>query len=138
MAVNVLTVEDITISINGVLVGCAQSGSLELSREELDAVCAASGAWGESSPGRKSWNMSIDALLREATSPDAATNYTFHDAFDDFEAGDVAAIQWKVGSFLYSGNAFSTGLSLAFSASDAQTWTTALKGTGALTKTPVA
>lgn len=138
MAVNVLTVEDVTISINGVLVGCAQSGSLELSREELDAVCAATGAWAASSPGRKSWNMSIDALLREATAPDTTTNYTFHDAFDDFEAGDVASIEWKVGGFLYAGTAFSTGLSLSFSATDSQTWTTSLRGTGALTKTPVA
>lgn len=137
MAVNVLNAEDIVISIGGVVVGCAQSGTLELSREELDAVCAASGGWAESSAGRKSWNMSIDALLREATAPDTTTNFTFHDAFDDFEGGANAAISWKIGSFLYSGNAFSTGLSLNFSATDAQTWSTSLKGTGALTKTPV-
>jgi predicted secreted protein len=143
MAIRNTTAEDITLSLNGVLFGCIQSGSLEMTREEIDAVCAASGAWAESIAGRKSWSMSYDSLLRITTTPDAATNYTASEAFDDFDSGDTIAIEWTIGTaenggYKFSGSAFSTGLTFNRSSSDAQTWSGTLKGTGALVKTPLA
>ncbi|GAB2539808.1 phage tail tube protein [Rufibacter soli] len=137
MAVNVLTAQDIVLTKNGVVVGCQQTATLDLTAEELDAVCAASGGWAEFSKGRKSWTMSLDALLREATEADAATNYTFHDAFDDFISPDNVEVSMRIGSFLYAGSAFHNGLGASTSQTDTQTWTTSLRGTGPLTKTPV-
>ncbi|MFC6998072.1 phage tail tube protein [Rufibacter roseus] len=137
MAVNVLNAQDVIITKDGIVVGCAQSGSLEMSKEELDAVCAASGGWSESSEGRKSWNMSVDSLLREATDADAATNHTFHDAFDLFDTGGIVEVQWQIGSFTYTGQAFMSSLSLSYSSTDAQTWSSSLRGTGPLVKAAV-
>lgn len=143
MAIRNTTAEDITLSLNGVVFGCIQSASLEMTREEIDAVCAASGAWSESIAGRKSWSMSYDSLLRVTSAPDAATNYSASEAFDDFDSGDTIAIEWKIGTpenggYKYSGTAFSTGLTLSHSQTDAQTWSGSLKGTGPLVKTPLA
>lgn len=87
MAIEVI--DRLVLSVDGVAVGCAQSVSWGASRERKTAVCQASGDTDESTPGRKSYSMSVEALMRVATGVDAAGQKTFVDIEELFEDGTI-------------------------------------------------
>ncbi len=136
---------DLGIYVNDVQVACAQSASLTISREYLDAVCAGTGAWSEKSPGVMSWSGSIDALWRSIPTAEADTNVDARDIFDDLVAGTLVEIRFgyidgtptNVNGYQFSGMAYWETIDLTSPINDTQTWTASFLGNGPITRITV-
>lgn len=89
MALSVETGYDLEISLDGIVLGCAQTCSFGGTVEDKDATCTASKGTKESVPGQKSYSLSADGLMRVATGADIATNVTYKTLEDYFEARQI-------------------------------------------------
>lgn len=54
---------DILLYVDGALLGCATSHSIELSNAVREVACKGSGDWTSAEYGRHSWTASVDALF---------------------------------------------------------------------------
>ena len=131
--------QEVGLYIDGILVGCANSASLNVTREFLDAVCAATGAWRTRVPGLMDWSGSIDALLRVADGTDAATNVTMQTLFTRFVAGTDVLITFGAlkdsvigGDTHFRGRAFIGSLNQTVDYEGRPAWTVDYSGNGAL------
>lgn len=70
---------DLTLKVDGIEIGCADSIDVTITTATSEATCRASGGWTESVAGRHSWSASTSGLIRLATLTDAAGNKTYKD-----------------------------------------------------------
>lgn len=145
MAVKNAIASDIILKKDGVVIGCAQSASLDMTREVLDATCAASGSWGAKVKGQKNFSGSVDALLRITSATDVATNFTFADAYDAFDDDEAENFEMELtigsatnGGYALAGPVIISSLALSHSATDTQTWSFSFENAGPMVKTPLA
>jgi hypothetical protein len=145
MAVTTIKSSDIGVYVGGVLVGCANTASLSVSREFSDAVCAATGAWRERIPAIMSWTLTIDALYRVTSGADNPTNVTADDLYANFSTGVPVVLRFggKIGStipedFYFIGDAYVEGMTMNVDYEGKPTWNVNFQGNGALTMANVA
>lgn len=135
-----LQATDLAFYKNDIAFGCAQSANLSVSREMLEAVCAASGNFREVTPGRISWEGSVDALWRIAATADEATNVTAKDIFTDMMAGASFEVRFGIKDdstipqgYQLVGTAYWNSFEPAYSVDDNQSFSASFTGTGPLT-----
>lgn len=135
-----LTATDLVFYKDDIAFGCAQSANLSVSREMIEAVCAASGNYREVTPGRISWEGSVEALWRIAATADEATNVTAKDIFSDMVAGTSFEVRFGVADgstipqgYQLVGTAYWNSFEPSYSVDDNQTFSASFTGTGALT-----
>lgn len=87
---------DFKIAISDDVFLCARTVSFGGSRTRITGTCAASGDAEESKPGRKSYTLSAEALIRVATGDDVATQVTTATLEAAFEAGTI--LPWEFGT----------------------------------------
>lgn len=145
MAIRNAVASDFILKKDDIVIGCAQTATIDMTREVLDATCAASGSWGAKVKGQKNFSGSVDALLRLTTLTDIATNFTYADAFDAFDDDVAESFEFEVtigtalnGGYTLSGPVIISGLTLSHSATDTQTWSFSFENAGPLVKTPLA
>lgn len=80
---------DFKIKLGENVFGCARTVTFGGSRERQDASCVASGDVLESVPGRKSYTLSAESLIRVATLTDIGTNVTTATIEAAFESGEI-------------------------------------------------
>ena len=125
--------KQLVLSLNGIPVGCAQTVSWGASRERKTAVCQASGDNDESRPGRKSYTMSVDALMRVATGTDAAGEFTFVNIETLFEAGTIFDFEIgpdELGATKKAGQCWVESYEQSSSLDEDPTWSAAFAVTG--------
>jgi predicted secreted protein len=131
---------DVNVSIGDVIVGCAKSASLKVSRAMDPATCGASGAWSQASPGLKSWTGSISAQYRIFTQAEAATNVSAQDVFDMLDEGTLVDVEYGTttsGDQRFKGQAYISGFNYDQPENGAVTWSADLTGNGPITKLTV-
>ena len=136
MAVVNISSVDIDLSVNGKVIGCAQSMGLDEKVDTTSAACRASGKWKESVAGVNSFSATLDGLVRVTTGSDISTNTTFKELTDLKDAGVPVTIAYgpsTVGGYKRTGNALITGISIKAGDSGFATFSLTLDGTGPLT-----
>jgi hypothetical protein len=73
--------DNLQFIVNGVLVGCAESGSIDISAKELAASCTGSGNLEQAVPGRKKVTWDVAGLFKETSGDDIVLNKTVQDFF---------------------------------------------------------
>jgi predicted secreted protein len=132
--VNIASV-DIDLSVNGSLIGCAQSMSLEEAVETTSAACRASGKWKESVSGVNSFSASLDGLVRVTSGTDIPLNTTYKELTDLKDAGVPVTIAFGPalkGAYRRVGNALITGVNTTAGDTGFATFSLSLEGTGPL------
>lgn len=123
---------DIGFFFAGVIVGCAKSGSLEITRGTEETTCDDSGNWKESKAGIMEWNMSIEGVVKY----DNQVN--FEEFFDALVLGDPVEMKFGTevtGDIVFSGNAIITSLSKNKNEGRAvASYSLSVEGTGPLNK----
>jgi hypothetical protein len=136
----VVNATDVTVDINDIVVGCAQSFNFTISRAMDPATCGASGDWTEVSPGRKSGSGSIAAQLRKFDTGEAATNVSYEDVYDLLNEGTGVTITYGTtvaGDTRFSGLFYVSNLSWDAPEEGVVTWSADLTLSGPITKVVV-
>lgn len=124
---------DILLSVNGTVIGCATSHSLELSSETRDTSCKGSGSWSSMDVSRFAWSGSADVLFNLDESGeftryvdiwDLMISKTFIDIESTYSSGSD--------TFTQMGQAIITGLPLNAPDKENATFTMSFEGVGAL------
>jgi predicted secreted protein len=135
MAIVNISSVDIDLSVNGSLIGCAQSMSLDEKVDTTSAACRASGKWKESVAGVNSFSASLDGLVRVTSGTDIPLNTTYKELTDLKDAGVPVTIAYGPalkGAYRRTGNALITGISTKAGDSGFATFSLTLDGTGPL------
>lgn len=138
MAIKRYTFKNLSVELDGVQIGCADSISLECQADMADLTCKDSVGWREVIPDEKSWAISVDGVISSYTSPDASTNKGYF----DFMALYIAATQVDV-SFggiedaetRYAGKAYIGSLNGSAARKGKGTYAIKFEGDGALSAT---
>ena len=124
---------DILLSVNGTVIGCATSHSLELSTETRDTSCKGSGIWSSMDASRFAWSGSADVLFNL---DESGTFTRFVDIWDLMISRTIITItsEYTVGSdtFTQTGQAIITSLPLNAPDKENATFTMGFEGVGAL------
>ena len=140
MADRVIAGGDVFLYAGTVLVGCATSVSLNVSREMLDAACKSSGQWTEQAPGRKSWSIDAEGVYKIYDTTNAAANYDAIEFWNNLDAGTPLTVKFgtsTTGDTQFTGTAFVTDWSME-GGDDNATYSITLTGSGPLTTVTVA
>lgn len=134
---NIINAFDMTVELDGIVVGCLTSGKLTLNREMVEASCSATGPWKTQTPGQKSWEASLDSLYREFTPAELTTNKGYGQIFDMLDQGARVKISFatQTGS-RFEGNAYVSQLDLTRPEKDNVTWSASFAGDGELVQVP--
>lgn len=133
----IINAVNVNVSVGGIIVGCAKSANLKVSRKMDPATCGASNAWEEYSPGRKAATGSIAAEYRIFTTAEAATNVSAVDVFDLLDEGTLVDIEYgtkTTGDTRFHGTAFISGFNYDQPESGVVTWSGDLTFSGPITK----
>lgn len=133
----IINAVDVNVSVGAIIVGCAKSASLKVSRKMDPATCGASGDWEEFSAGRKGATGSIAAEYRVFTAAEAATNVSAMDIFDLLDEGTLVDIEYgttTTGDIRFHGKAFISGFNYDQPESGVVTWSADLTFSGPITK----
>jgi len=117
-------------------IACSTSCSLTINQDTIDASCKNSGQWDSSVPGKKNWEVSVDALY---TLPLDGTKGQFVDLMEYFLSKENSlTIQFgepnTTGNYYWQGTAMISSLSLNGDKDSSASWTANFKGVGALTQ----
>ncbi|MBC6988934.1 phage tail tube protein [Hymenobacter sp. BT491] len=137
---SVVNAKDIVITVDDIVVGCAQSADFTVEADMDAATCAASGGWDQVSSGRKRWSGSISALYRKFETGEQAANISYEDVFDLITEGTKVSITYGTnvtGDTRFGGDAYISNLGFSQPESGNVTWSADLTGTGPLGKTTV-
>lgn len=131
-------VNGLEISLNGIVVGCAQTVSWGASRTEIVAKCFANGGTKVTRPGEKSYELSVEALARVATGQDAAGNFTFANLEQLFEDGTIFNFEVgddEIGGTKKSGTCYVLNYKESSNIDGETTWSADFSVTGDVTYT---
>lgn len=138
MAVKIIKGYDVAFYKDDILVGCADEVSLSVKVAEDETSCRATGGESEYEPGKTDITGQVSGIIRQATSPDAATNITAENIMDATLAKEVFEFRYSLGagtgSARYSGNAFFTGADVSGSQEGNGKFSASIRVTGGLTK----
>ncbi len=125
------------IFIEGALIACSTSATLDLGTNMISSSCKDSGNSEQSTPGQKNWSMSLDGNLAFDAS------YGWADLFEAWENQTKVVAMWttnvttpgtpETGDPFYSGDAYIESLSASAPVNDVTTYSVSFKGTGLLT-----
>lgn len=131
--------QDVSMSINSVIIGCARQLDYELSVGMVDVSCASSGDNKEQKPGQLSWKGSLSGVTRITTGDDIATNQTSYELFNAIKNRTLLTLVWIEDNGLgvtheYSGSGYASSLkkTAAPIAGGEATFSCDFEGTGAL------
>lgn len=114
-----------------VAVGCAQSSTLSLSTEFIQASCKGDSGWNEGVPGAKSWTMSTDGLYQ------LDANMGVIDFFDLWNNKTKVTLKFgtaTTGDEQFQGEAYVVSLEMNAPNGEEATYSVSFQGTGAITK----
>ena len=117
------------------LIEKAQTGTLELSGDEIDASTKDDNEWGDILTGTKSASISMDAVY----APDAT--YGYSQLFAAFLAGTSLTLNFSTnvtGDKYYTGNFVVTSLSMNANNNEAVTYSVSFANRGAISEATVA
>lgn len=141
----ILNGTDFGIKVNGVLVACANSHSIEVTNSPREVACKDSGGWDNSEYGRFSWSASVDALVNLAADPNAAADDDKRNGYNELydlmigktKVTIVAELdQDRAGTdvFTLTGTAIITSISKNAAHGDNVTFSVSFQGSGELVK----
>lgn len=135
---------NITLSIDGLVVGCLKQASFEVSTSMIDSTTKCSGEpggvlWAENVPNINSWTSSGNGLQPVVTSGGQPDEYSMQQLLAaQFQQSKVYAVWEDVnGQFLYGGDAYISTTSTDANFDDLVSFDYELTGTGPLTTVPV-
>jgi len=124
---------DILLSVNGNVIGCATSHSIEITSETRDTSCKGSGSWGSMEYSRLGWSGSADVLFNLG---DTGSNTTYLDVWDLLVSKTFITItsEYKEGAdvFTQEGQAVISSLSKSAGDKENATFTVSFSGRGEL------
>jgi predicted secreted protein len=126
---------DLTLSLNGAEIGCADTITMALSTATSTAACRASGGWAENVAGQHSFTLGTGGLIRIATGTDATGNRTYADLMALQIARTTVTFSFGTaiaGGTKYSGTAIITSNEATSPIDGAATFSVSLVGTGPL------
>lgn len=138
MAVTNVNGVDLTLSVDGIIIGCADGIDLTITTATSEATCRATGGWTETVAGRHSWTASTGGLIRIATGTNAANEKTYQDLVALQIARTLVELRFgtpTTGGDVYTGNAIITSTKATSPSDGAATFTVDFAGTGPLTTT---
>lgn len=135
MAVSNVSGADLTLYLDTIEIGCADSIDFTITTATSEATCRASGGWAETVAGRHSWTANTGGLIRIATGADAATNKTYQDLVALQIARTPVTLKFgtdTTGGAVYTGQAIITSTKATSPADAGATFTVDFAGTGPL------
>ena len=126
---------DILLSIEGLVVACATTHTIELTNTVREVSCKGSGDFASAEYGRFSWTASTDALINLGM--DDLTYVSYPQLVSWMLAKTVVAIESKyvegTNEFIVSGDAIITSISQSAPDAENASYSVSLQGRGALT-----
>ncbi|GAB2958987.1 hypothetical protein GCM10027048_27720 [Hymenobacter coalescens] len=115
---------------NPIILGCTQTATFTKRRAMDSATCSASDGHAQFSPGQKSWDGSVTALLRDFDNDEADENISLDDVLDMLDEGTEITVNYarKVGGRRYTGNAFVSEVTYTQPETGSVTWSANLTG----------
>lgn len=141
MAGTTIAGNKVRLYVGTIMVGCATSASLSLTKEMLDAACKASGDWSESTPGMKSWTASLEGVYKQYDTTEETTNTSVLDFFTLFNDDTKLTIKFGTdvtGDTRFSGECYITDLEITGADGENATYSVEMTGTGPVTTVAVA
>jgi predicted secreted protein len=133
---------DILLSVQGKVIACATSHSIELTNAVREISCKGSGDFTSAEYGRFSWTASTDALLN--LGKDSATYVSYADLMALMIAKTIVSVESEydqdgdaANTLTLTGNCIITSISQSAPDSDNASYSVSLQGRGALTVTEV-
>jgi hypothetical protein len=83
------------VFIDDIVVGCAKSFALDLSRKEIPTSCVDSGDLEQTELGRMKAMATIEMTWRQTTGADVATNFAAYEAVQKILTNATAEIEFK-------------------------------------------
>ncbi|TGE05557.1 phage tail protein [Hymenobacter fodinae] len=130
---SIINATDVVTSLNDVVVGCAQSMDVTVSRTIDPATCSASGGWAQGSPGERSWSGSIGAIVRVFPTAEEAVNISYKDLLSYLVDGTELDFDFTLGGDLgerYGGKAYLSNLAISKPEAGVCTWSADFTGNG--------
>lgn len=128
---SLLNATDVVVRIDNVVVGCAQSVDITVSRALDPATCSASGGWAQSSPGERSWSGSIGAVARTFETGEEAANISYDDLLTILTDGTKVELEFSLGTTKrYGGFAYVSELAFSKPETGVCTWNASFTGDG--------
>lgn len=125
---------DILLSVQGNIIGCATTHSIEITNAVREVSCKGSGDWTSAEYGRFSWSVSVDALVNLYV--DASVQH-YDDLVTLMLAKTVVTVSSVISegldTYTMSGDAIITSISKNASDNENATYSIQLQGRGALT-----
>lgn len=128
-----ITAKDVTVKFDEILLGCAQSASLTITREMIPVTCQASNGFSQQTPGNESWSGSIGAVLRLFETAEEATNVSLKKVIDLLQAGTEVDIEYSFGGLRYAAKAYLSEVAVTSPESGNVTWTANMVGNSRIT-----
>jgi len=128
------------VDVSGTMkkVANTQNAQLTLNNDMNDATSKDSAGWSKNSPGKRSWEMSGDALYQQDAA--TATYWMGEEVFTAMNARTLTLVYFSTsatGDEQYSGSGYFTNLDMTAGTEDNSTISWGFTGDGALTKDTV-
>jgi TP901-1 family phage major tail protein len=121
----------IGLYVDGILIACATSHSLELGMDTRETTCKDSKGWKEVAEGTRNWSISGDFnFVADAT-------YGFSDLFDLYSKRTKVKLKFateETGDKFYQGDAYLTSLSETAGMEDTITFSASFEGSGEISE----
>lgn len=118
--------EEISIAINGELISCWRSSTLQVNVDTIGKSTIGSGNWKEFEGTAINWTVNGEGQIYNDET------FTIHDAFDLQIALAVVEVVFSVDAVTYTGNAIITSIQEQGNVNDNASFNISLQGTGEL------